>query len=147
MSNDPKFTVRRARWPEDASDMQAIRAVVFIDEQNVPPELEWDGTDDACLHAIAFDGDDIPCGTGRLTADGKIGRMAVLKQYRGHGIGRAIMRQLLAIAADQGIEQVTLGAQTHAIGFYEELGFTAYGEIFDDAGMPHRSMRMSLTSS
>lgn len=141
MSNEPEFTVRRARWPEEAGDVQTIRATVFIDGQNVPPELEWDGTDDDCFHAIAFDRANTPCGTGRLTATGKIGRMAVLDEYRGQGIGKAIMRELLELARSQDISEVTLGAQTHAIGFYEELGFTAYGEIFDDAGMPHRSMR------
>lgn len=144
MSNNPKFTVRRARWPKDSSDVQAIRAVVFIDEQNVPQELEWDGTDDDCFHAIAFDSNQTPCGTGRVTATGKIGRMAVLKECRGLGIGKAIMRELLDIASTQNIGEVTLGAQTHAIGFYEELGFSAYGEIFDDAGMPHRSMRRKI---
>jgi len=143
MSPARKFTVRRANWPDDAESVRKVRAIVFIDEQNVPPDLEWDGTDGDCFHAIALD-DDAPVGTGRLTTSGKIGRMAVLGEHRGRGIGQEIMRELLAIASDEGISEVTLGAQTHAIGFYEALGFVAYGDVFDDAGMPHRSMRRSL---
>jgi len=143
MSSGHNFTVRRAKWPNDAERIRKVRAIVFIDEQNVPPELEWDGTDSECFHAIALN-DDEAIGTGRLTASGKIGRMAVLREQRQRGIGQAIMRELLNIAGTEGIKEVTLGAQTHAIGFYEALGFEAYGEVFDDAGMPHRSMRRSL---
>jgi len=144
MNAETKFTVRRAVWPGESELLRTIRSVVFIDEQDVPPELEWDGSDADCFHVIALDPADQPLGTGRLTTDGKIGRMAVYRQHRGRGIGKAIMRELLTIAGDEGIDEVTLGAQTHAIGFYEELGFTAYGEVFDDAGMPHRSMRLAL---
>jgi len=143
MNDDRNFTVRRARWPAEAETLRTVRAIVFIDEQNVPPDLEWDGTDADCFHAIALAAD-TPVGTGRLTASGKIGRMAVLREHRGRGIGKAIMGELIKIAADEGITEVTLGAQTHAIGFYEELGFVAFGEVFDDAGMPHRSMRKML---
>ncbi|MBV0933682.1 GNAT family N-acetyltransferase [Marinobacterium weihaiense] len=119
--------------------IRAIREVVFIEEQKVPPVLEFDGLDATAVQVLArVDGESV--GTGRVLDDGHIGRIAVLKAHRGIGLGAAIVRALTDAAFQAGHERVYLGAQTHAIGFYETLGFVAYGEAFMDAGIPHRHM-------
>lgn len=137
--------VRRANWDTDRPTLRALRHTVFVVEQNVPEELEWDGEDAACQHALAFLGD-TPVGTGRLTAEGKIGRMAVLSEARGRGVGAAILNHLVAAARDAGMAQVKLNAQSHALAFYERAGFVAEGPAFDEAGIEHRHMRRTLTN-
>lgn len=130
------------------SHCSAIRMEVFVAEQGVPPEEEMDDLDATSLHVLAFvDGD--PVGTGRLIPgeDGtaKIGRMAVLKRFRGRGIGSEILIALLAQAKGAGIREVSLSGQLQAIPFYEPFGFVAEGDIFLEAGIEHRTMRKSLT--
>lgn len=139
-----KFMLRLARWPKDINPLREVRTEVFIEEQNVPPEEEWDGLDDQCLHVLAMDEDEQPIGTGRLLPDGKIGRMAVVKEWRGKGVGAAILELLMNEARDRGHAQVKLAAQTHAIPFYEKFGFEAYGDEFPDAGIPHYWMKADL---
>src|SRR5262249_34841941 len=138
------FTVRRADWQSDRESLRRVRTVVFVDEQSVPPALEWDGRDDNCGHVLAEDGRGAPIGTGRLLPDGHIGRMAVLRTWRGRGVGRAVLAELLRCAAEQGLSQVVLNAQTQAIGFYARYGFSAEGTVFFDAGIEHRRMRRPL---
>jgi len=123
--------------------INAIRKEVFILEQGVPPELEFDGLDDTAAHVLAFVSDQ-PVGTGRVLADGHIGRIAVLCDCRGQGLGAEIVLALVDEAAKAGCNEVYLGAQKHAVGFYEKLGFVAYGEDFMDAGIPHIHMKMSI---
>ena len=126
----------------------AIRRRVFQNEQHVPAEEEFDADDDRAIHVLADSGGE-PVGTGRIVfhpADAKIGRMAVLKEWRRHGIGRAIMEELLRIARDRRITRVVLHAQVHAIGFYEAFGFQVVGDEFEEAGIPHRRMQRSLTA-
>ena len=136
---DP-ITVGIVTWSESASELSVIRRQVFIDEQHVPEELEWDGLDPDALHVLAHVADQaVAC--GRLLADGHIGRMAVLKEWRGRGIGRAVLQTLLNAAHAAGNQEVFLHAQTTAIKFYEQAGFTVEGDEFMDAGIPHRTMR------
>ena len=124
-----------------------IRRVVFILGQNVSLEEEIDGLDPAALHLLAFDGDR-PVGTARILLGqgyGKIGRVAVLEEARGKGAGLALMRAAVErLKAEPGIREARLGAQTHALAFYERLGFEAHGPVYDDAGIPHRDMRLAL---
>jgi predicted GNAT family N-acyltransferase len=143
MTATPAYTVRTADWALDASLLQAIRRAVFIIEQHVPETLEWDDADATCIHALALDAQDRPIGTGRLLPDGHIGRMAVIPQWRGRGVGGAVLEFLVGRAWRQGHAAVHLNAQTHALGFYARHGFVAHGEEFMDAGIPHRQMTLS----
>ena len=142
MNANLKFSVRAATWHEDRAALQALRSEVFVVEQRVPEELEWDEADATCIHVLAVDDQGRPLGTGRLLPDGQIGRMAVLPQWRRHGVGSAILEFLLDCAHRHRIT-VYLNAQTHAIGFYERHGFAAEGDVFMDAGIPHRRMTLS----
>ena len=138
------FNVRQATWSADSAELKGIRTEVFILEQRVPEEDEWDGLDPACLHALAVDAEGAPIGTGRLTPDGKIGRMAVLKEWRGSGVGTAILAFLVAAARSRGLDECQLHAQTHALGFYRRQGFEIIGAEFMEAGIPHHRMRLRL---
>jgi len=121
---------------------EPVRRAVFVDEQKVPAEMELDEFDPPSLHALAFDGEGRVLGTGRLLPDGHIGRMAVVRQARGTGVGSALLQALMRAARARGDREVVLSAQTHAVPFYERFGFVAEGEPYDDAGIPHRSMRL-----
>ena len=140
MGSKPAFAVEIADWERDQATLRAIREAVFVAEQNVPPELEWDGIDQDCLHVIAYTNDRTAVGTARLLGDGHIGRLAVLAPWRGNGAGSALLLKLIAIAKMRGINSVELNAQTHALAFYQRFGFVAEGSDFDDAGIPHRHM-------
>lgn len=135
------FNVRQASWSTDSAALKGIRTEVFILEQKVPEADEWDSLDAACLHALAMDADGDAIGTGRLAPDGKIGRMAVLKEWRGNGVGTYILEFLVTAARGRGLGECQLHAQSHAIGFYTRQGFEAVGEEFLEAGIPHRRMR------
>ena len=132
---------------DDLAACHALRRTVFIEEQNVSEAEEVDGRDGEALHILAtLDGEALGCAR-ILIEDGvaKIGRVCVLKQTRGSGLGAAIIEACLDVARDQiGVTKAKLGAQTHALGFYEQLGFTAFGPIYDDAGIPHRDMERAL---
>ncbi|MFD9337381.1 GNAT family N-acetyltransferase [Streptomyces sp. NPDC060028] len=133
-----------------------VRTEVFVVEQSVPASIEYDAYDAGAVHVLAVGPDGIALGTGRLlhgaaalgkTGDpavGSLGRLAVRKAARGLGVGVALVRALEAEAAGRGLSAVDLGAQTHALGFYERLGYVAYGPEFQDAGIPHRAMRRPL---
>lgn len=144
MSSATDWRVRSARWPADADALRALRDVVFVREQSVPPELEWDGSDDDCLHVIAERDDGAVIGTGRLMPSGQIGRMAVLREYRGLGVGRVLLRLLMKQAEARGDSSVYLHAQVHAIPFYAAEGFDPEGEEFMEAGIRHVTMRRRL---
>ena len=139
--SDPEFSIRIADWLKDGEALKAIRREVFMEEQSVPEELEWDGLDDTALHLFAVADDGAPIGTARLLPDGHIGRVAVIRPWRGRGVGRALMEEILRLADEAGHAEVKLAAQIQALPFYENLGFTAYGEAFMDAGIPHRNMK------
>jgi predicted GNAT family N-acyltransferase len=138
------FSVRLTRWRDDAIALRAVREAVFIVEQAIPEWLEWDDADGECLHALAEDGASRPIGCARLIDDGSIGRVAVLKPWRGRGVGDALMRALFDAARAAGHARVQLHSQVHACGFYARLGFAAVGEDFEEAGIPHRTMTMTL---
>ena len=134
------WRVASVEWAAAEPAIRAIRETVFIREQAVPEEMEWDGLDPLCLHVLAWNGFEEAIGTARMQVQGIIGRMAVLESWRGRGVGRALLRTLLDLAIKRGLSRVTLSAQTHALGFYERAGFLAEGEPFTDAGILHRKM-------
>lgn len=138
------FRVEPADYTVDFADLRAVREPVFVIEQQVPIEEEWDELDPRCHHVIARDNDNRPIGTGRLTPNHTIGRMAVLPDWRGKGVGKALLLALLDLARQQGWTDVSLHAQTHAIPFYAGFGFVAEGDIYLEAGIPHRTMHLAL---
>ena len=138
------YTVRVANGSCDRTAIRTIRDAVFVNEQSVPPEIEWDGLDDECVHIIVEDENRDAIGTGRLHPSGKIGRMAVIRQWRSRGIGGAILDKLVNMAIQQGHEAVFLHSQTHAAGFYVNAGFEAEGVEFEEAGIAHCLMRKTL---
>lgn len=137
------FSVRIVSWTDAAAPLSAVRRAVFIEEQRVPEELEWDGEDEAAIHVLASDREGQPIGTGRLLFHdtlAHIGRMAVVKEWRERGVGSAILMALLAEVKRRGLTNVFLNAQTYAVPFYERFGFVRKGEEFLDAGIPHCRM-------
>lgn len=135
--------MRPALWEADRAALQEVRETVFVREQGVPVELEWDEYDATSLHVLAeADGD--PVGTGRLLPNDQIGRMAVMPGWRGRGVGSAILAALVELAAARGSRVVGLNAQTRAQAFYRRHGFVAEGDEFPDAGIPHIRMRREL---
>lgn len=141
------WRIEDATWQADRDRLLEVRLEVFVDEQAVPLDEEVDHHDPTSVHLIALDEAGAPVATGRLTGDGHIGRMAVRRSWRGRGLGGAILEALVARAALAGMSNVVLAAQTHAIPFYGRHGFRAYGDEFQDAGIPHRWMDRSLTSA
>ena len=139
MSN---IEVRIADWNKDNADLRRIRKRVFIDEQGVTPEQEWDSLDADAIHFLAEE-EDFAVGTARLLPDGCIGRVSVLKEWRGLKVGEALMQAAIDEAERRGLKQQTLTAQVHASRFYERLGFRAVREEFIEAGIPHIDMLRS----
>ena len=149
--------VRLAAGPEDVAAAYAVRSDVFVGEQGVPADLELDALDDDADHLVAYDGDRA-VGAGRLVVEppgfegsdphlgpvGHLGRLAVRPEARGTGLGVDLVAAVEARARERGLRVMVLSAQTHALGFYERLGYTAYGPVFDDAGLPHRWMRRTF---
>ena len=139
-------TVTLVQTREEFEACCAIRKTVFVEEQAVPLELEMDEYDDAATHFLLRDGD-APLATARLLDKhglATIGRVAVLKEVRGRGLGLVLMRAVLDESRRQGFREAVLDSQTYAIPFYERLGFVAEGDEFDDAGIPHYLMRRLL---
>ena len=134
------FAVRVTDWPRDAAKLRAVREAVFIVEQRIPEDLEWDGDDPTSMHVLAEDAAGRPIGCARLLPDGHIGRVAVLREWRGRGVGDALMRSLLDVARARGQRRVVLHSQVHACAFYRRLGFVAEGGVYDEAGIPHQTM-------
>ena len=117
---------------------------MFIAEQGVPGALEWDEWDGTAEHAIAFSPGNIAIGTGRLLPDGRVGRMAVLPEWRHRGTGAELLRVLVERARATGLASISLHAQVHARGFYGRFGFLEHGAVFGEAGIPHVEMRLRL---
>ena len=133
MTTDPieaGFRVEPADYAADFKDLRAVREPVFVQEQQVPLEEEWDDLDPQCVHVIARDDAHHPIGTGRLTPKHKIGRMAVLREWRGKGVGEALLLALIERAREAGLREVSLNAQVGALGFYQKFGFVPFGERF-----------------
>lgn len=141
----PAFIVRPADWLADGAMLSAIRREVFIVEQHVPEREEWDVRDAQSRHVIALAREGASIGTGRLLSDGCIGRMAVLKPWRGRGVGSFLLTTLISMAREAGFAETRLHAQTHALAFYRKHGYAPVGEEFMEAGIPHIEMRLRLT--
>ncbi|QGZ30898.1 GNAT family N-acetyltransferase [Stutzerimonas stutzeri] len=131
--------VRIADWQQDNADLRRIRETVFIAEQSVPPELEWDADDAEAVHFLALESG-YPIGTARLLNDGHIGRVSVLRDWRGMNVGGALMKAVIEEAERRGLTEQRLTAQVHATAFYERLGFEVISEEFLEAGLPHVDM-------
>ncbi|MGW3337626.1 GNAT family N-acetyltransferase [Streptomyces sp. NPDC001009] len=151
------FTVRAAGDLADREACFVVRKDVFVGEQGVPQDIEYDAYDASAVHVLAVDEDGVPLGTGRLlhgeaaaaktggdASVGSLGRLAVTRRARGLGVGAALVRAIEDAARGLGLTAVDLHAQTQALGFYERLGYTAYGPEFQDAGIAHRAMRRPL---
>ena len=138
------FHVESIDYSSGLAELRAVRETVFVHEQKVPVEEEWDALDPLCRHVIARDETGRAIGTGRLTPEHRIGRMAVLAEWRGQGIGEAMLAALIAEAREQGWAAVSLNAQVPAETFYARQGFIPYGERFWEAGIEHQSMRRAL---
>jgi len=131
-------------WSRARAEATRIRFAVFVEEQHVPTEIEMDEMEARCVHAVAHSADGEAVATGRLLPDGHIGRMAVLKEWRGQGIGGEILERLTAAARERGDAEVALSAQTHALEFYRRHGFIEQGEVYEEAGIAHQAMRRKL---
>jgi predicted GNAT family N-acyltransferase len=143
----PPFVVEVIDYAIGRDDLQAIREVVFVQEQQVPAEMERDALDPQCVHVIARTVDGIAIGTGRLTPEHRIGRMAVLREWRGKGVGDAMLLALIEQARQHGWREVALNAQASAITFYARHGFLPHGERFMEAGIEHLGMRRPLAGA
>lgn len=157
MSSTPAYEVRVAEERADREACFAVRKEVFVREQGVPEDIEYDAYDETAVHVLAVRADGVPLGTGRLLHGeaaaaktggdptvGSLGRLAVAQEARGLGIGVALVRAIEDVARARGLAAVDLHAQTHALGFYERLGYEAYGPEYPEAGIPHRAMRRVL---
>ena len=140
------FTIQQVTWEQKQSHLSNIREQVFIQEQHVPPELEWDENDQNCIHLLAVDSDDKPIGTARMLSDGHIGRMAVLPGWRNQGVGSAMLKLLVHIASENRLDNVFLFAQTTAIEFYRKHQFNITSKEFMDAGILHRQMDYNFSA-
>lgn len=139
-----RFTCDIADYAATLAERRAIRDTVFVGEQGVPVELEHDEIDPACVHVLARAADGTSIGTGRLAPSGKIGRMAVLGAWRGHGVGASMLRRLVEAAHSAGYREVVLNAQIEAEAFYATHGFLPVGARFEEAGILHQAMRRAL---
>ena len=137
MTSNPQVHI--ADW-QSTPALREIRQKVFIEEQNVAPELEWDDQDPLAIHFLLTH-EQRELGTARLLSDGHIGRVALLPEARGKGWGHLLMQAVMDYAQRQGMTQLELSAQTHALGFYQSLGFTVCSDVYMDVGIPHQSMR------
>jgi predicted GNAT family N-acyltransferase len=136
---------RDADFTADFASIRRVRETVFIDEQRVPRELEFDDRDPLCRHVLVFDGD-VPVGTGRLDLDygGKVGRVAVVASHRRNGVGTLLMERLHAIARERKLPQLWCNAQLTAVPFYERLGYVSSGPVFVEADIDHVRMQLEL---
>jgi predicted GNAT family N-acyltransferase len=136
-------------WERARAEASRIRFRVFVEEQGVPRDIELDERDPDCVHALAYEQEKV-VGTGRLLprekddAAAHIGRMAVLAECRGRGIGSRILESLIGKARERGDKLVALSAQVHAVAFYRRHGFQPMGEIYAEAGIAHRKMRRAI---
>lgn len=140
----PEFHVERIDYESGLADLRAVRETVFVQEQNVPLEMEWDELDPVSHHVIARDRSGAAIGTARLTPERHLGRMAVLSSWRGRGVGDAMLSALVTHAAELGWSSLVLHSQTHAIPFYARHGFLPLGPRFEEAGIEHQVMEWRI---
>jgi predicted GNAT family N-acyltransferase len=139
------YQVKHGRWDQLQQDAKLIRTQVFICEQGITEADEWDDQDLISQHFVIYDQDQ-PIATARLLENNSVGRVAVLKAYRGQGLGQMIMLEIISYAQKQGLSVLTLSSQVHAISFYKKLGFTVQGNSYDECGIPHIEMTMNLNT-
>lgn len=143
------YKLQSGSWDELEQDAKQIRKAVFVIEQQIPEQEEWDAQDALSLHFVVYVPDQHlnlvqPIATARLLKNNSIGRVAVLKQYRGQGVGCLIMQKVIEQAKIEQREYVELSSQVHAVAFYESLGFIKEGEVYLDCGIPHIDMYMKI---
>ncbi len=136
------ITVSVVNWSDKQAELTSVRRAVFIEEQNVPESIELDDRDPECHHVLACDKSGAPVGTARIDTNGKIGRMAVLGDYRGLGVGREMLHAIMDCGRANGITDFRLSAQISAVGFYQKMGFEPSGDEFEEAGIQHINMRL-----
>ncbi len=144
MMRHKTFAIRSATWQEDRHEISLVRREVFIVEQKIPESEEWDDADENSSHVLVFSEKRDVVGTVRIEANGKIARLAVLAEYRGQGVGSAMLTRLVEEARQRDFSQVYLHAQTHALNFYKKFGFVSDEEIFSEGGIPHVLARLDL---
>lgn len=138
-----KFHIQPVTWASHAPALRYVREQVFIHEQHVPVDLEWDDLDADASHLLAyFENQPIAC--ARIIHYQSIGRMAVAKEWRNHGLGRAMLFAAIQVCQQHGGKLITLSAQTHAIAFYEKAGFTVCSQSYWDANILHVDMQLTL---
>ena len=144
MENNLKIEI--VKWIDGLSQLKNIREKVFIQEQKVTPQLEWDGMDEKAIHFLVFnDKAAIGCARAIVIKDHmQLGRMAVLKEYRGQGIGSALLEKAMTIAKLNQLSAIYISAQCHAIDFYKKFGFEVKSDIYLDAEIPHRDMTLDF---
>jgi len=140
----PNFYLEPANYQSDFEDLHYVRNLVFVVEQQIPVELEFDELDRQCHLFIARDVQCRPIGTARLSPEGKLGRMAVLPEWRGQRVGQSLLRAAIEKARSIGLPKVTAHAQLSALGFYEKSGFIKVGDVFSEVGIPHQAVQMLL---
>lgn len=138
------FTIHPVTWHDAEPLLRSVREAVFMREQGVPAELEWDGMDESSHHVLALSSHGQAIGCGRILPNAHLGRLAVIPEWRDRKVGTAILEGLLAYASDMHYPEVDIDAQVQAVPFYERFGFVAEGEVFMDVGIPHRKMRLKL---
>lgn len=136
------FSIKVVNWDTHADLLKKVREEVFIQEQHVPVALEWDGMDETATHLLALNHAGEAIGCARLVGDGSIGRMAVLKPWRGLGVGHTLLTKAVSIYRELSAAKITLSAQLHAIPFYEKVGFVCCSEPYLDAGILHIDMQL-----
>lgn len=146
------FTLHLVSWSDGEPLLRKVREAVFMREQGVPAELEWDELDESSRHVLALNAQGVAIGCGRIVPPVKggpahIGRMALLPEWRGKGVGTAIMGHLLEYARSQRYARIELNAQMQAVEFYRRFGFVEVGETFMDAGIPHIRMQLQLVEN
>ncbi len=140
------ITVIQTNWQLDEELIKSVRMPVFVQEQQVPYEIDFDSNDAMAVHWLAYSENNVPIGTARLLKDGHFGRMAVIKMYRNQGIGRSIIQTAMDHASSVGMESIYLYSQLQAKSFYKGLGFKEYGDVFLEANIEHISMIKKLQS-
>lgn len=141
-----QVNITQVTWRQAESHLREVRTKVFIDEQHVPIDLEWDDLDETAQHLLAVDEANNPIACARLLHNGSVGRMAVLRAWRGCGLGSELLNMAIRTHAQQGVQAITLSAQIHAVAFYEKAGFMVISQPYLDANILHVDMRFSVVT-
>jgi len=140
----PKFYIKEVTWASHEAELRLIREQVFVVEQHVPEWVEWDAYDASAIHLLAYDERQQPIACARILETGRVGRMGVYKAWRGYGVGKALLDKAISLLKHQNHKQVILSAQTHAIKFYEKMGFVITSEPYIDVNIWHVDMQLNI---